>query len=46
MKVSESEEISDKDTDSYVVECEESFCVLYCKMYIAKSVSNLLVNKE
>ena len=29
VKVSGYEELSDQNTDSDVVECEESFCVLY-----------------
>ena len=30
---SDSEEVSDQDTDSDIVECGESFGVLYFKMY-------------
>ena len=44
MKVSDSEEASDQDTDSNVVECEESFVCCILIMYIFRSVSNLLVN--
>ena len=45
--IGSSEEVSDQDTDNNVVECEESFCVLYFKMYIAdKSVSNLFIDRE
>ena len=31
VKVSDLEEVSDQDTDSNVLECEENFCVLYYK---------------
>ena len=33
VKVSDSEEVSDQDTDCNVVECEESICVLYFRMH-------------
>ena len=38
VKVSDSEEVNKQDTDSNVVKCEESFCELYFRMYIAKGV--------
>ena len=48
VKISESKEASDQDTNNKVVECEESCCVLYFKnvySYI-KVFSDLLVNEE
>ena len=36
MTVSNSVEACEQDTDSNVVKCEESLCVLYFKMHIAK----------
>ena len=39
MNISDSEDVSDQDTDSNVVECEECFCVLCFNdvaIYVAK----------
>ena len=38
MEVIDLEEVSDQDTDNNAVECQESYCMLYFKMYVAKSV--------
>ena len=38
LDTSDLEEVIDQDTDSNVVECEESFCMLYFKVYVAESV--------
>ena len=36
VKVNDSEEVSDRDTESNVVKCEEKLCVLILKMLIVK----------
>ena len=46
VKVSDSEEVRDKDTDSNVVECGESFVCAACilKMYLAKTKFKVFTN--
>ena len=48
VKVSDLEEVSDQDTDSNVLECEEKkfLCAVLQKCIWLKVFSNLLVNGE